>query len=155
MNMHTDNVYELSVGSIVEGSEVKRRITNVADGAEDSDAVTVAQLKYAVNNIDLADPNFAGGVIDDLQKQIDENMKHYVSINDAGQDQDNKANNGAQAQNSMAIGPNAKTSSEANYSIAMGHTVASHGKSAITIGHGVIGSGNTSTTIVTSRTQAQ
>src|SRR5699024_7613494 len=101
------------------------------------------------------DPNFAGGVIDDLQKQIDENMKHYVSINDAGQDQDNKANNGAQAQNSMAIGPNAKTSSEANYSIAMGHTVASHGKSAITIGHDVIGSGNNSTTIGNSRTEAQ
>src|SRR5699024_295506 len=38
----------VSVGSSVEGSEVKRRITNVADGAEDSDAVTVAQLKYAV-----------------------------------------------------------------------------------------------------------
>ena len=64
----------LSIGDV--GSE--RRIQNVADGAADSDAATVRQLKAA--------------------------RTHYVSINDNGQQGGNFENDGATGRNAIAVG---------------------------------------------------
>jgi len=64
----------LSVGDV--GAE--RRIQNVADGAVDSDAATVGQLKAA--------------------------RTHYVSVNDNGVQSGNYENDGAKARNSIAVG---------------------------------------------------
>ncbi|MDY0271367.1 MAG: YadA-like family protein [Advenella sp.] len=50
-----DEDYTVSVGSSVAGSEIKRRITNVEAGKNDTDAVNVAQLKGVdtkVTNVD-------------------------------------------------------------------------------------------------------
>ncbi|RZG87324.1 trimeric autotransporter adhesin Ata [Acinetobacter venetianus] len=67
----------LSVGDV--GAE--RRIQNVADGAVDSDAATVGQLKVA--------------------------RSHYVSINDNGTQGSNFENDGATGRNAIAVGVNA------------------------------------------------
>ncbi|MGJ8758144.1 trimeric autotransporter adhesin Ata [Acinetobacter sp. HC8-3S] len=67
----------LSVGDV--GAE--RRIQNVADGAVDSDAATVGQLKAA--------------------------RSHYVSINDSGTKGGNFENDGATGRNAIAVGVNA------------------------------------------------
>ncbi|WP_017196949.1 trimeric autotransporter adhesin Ata [Acinetobacter venetianus] len=67
----------LSVGGV--GAE--RRIQNVADGAADSDAATVGQLKAA--------------------------RSHYVSINDSGTQGGNFENDGATGRNAIAVGVNA------------------------------------------------
>ncbi|WP_374974356.1 trimeric autotransporter adhesin Ata [Acinetobacter venetianus] len=67
----------LSVGGV--GAE--RRIQNVADGAADSDAATVGQLKAA--------------------------RSHYVSINDRGTQGGNFENDGATGRNAIAVGVNA------------------------------------------------
>ncbi|MFK4048370.1 trimeric autotransporter adhesin Ata [Acinetobacter venetianus] len=67
----------LSVGDV--GAE--RRIQNVADGAVDSDAATVGQLKAA--------------------------RSHYVSINDSGTQGGNFENDGATGRNAIAVGVNA------------------------------------------------
>ncbi|MEB6656511.1 trimeric autotransporter adhesin Ata [Acinetobacter vivianii] len=64
----------LSVGDV--GAE--RRIQNVADGAVDSDAATVGQLKAA--------------------------RTHYLSVNDNGVQSGNYENDGAKARNSIAVG---------------------------------------------------
>ncbi|MCR4531136.1 trimeric autotransporter adhesin Ata [Acinetobacter venetianus] len=67
----------LSVGDV----GVERRIQNVADGAADSDAATVGQLKAA--------------------------RSHYVSINDSGTQGGNFENDGATGRNAIAVGVNA------------------------------------------------
>lgn len=48
----------VSVGSSVEGKKITRQITNVAAGSEDTDAVNVAQLKRAMENVNI---NFVAG----------------------------------------------------------------------------------------------
>lgn len=48
----------VSVGSSVEGKKITRQITNVAAGTEDTDAVNVAQLKRAMENVNI---NFVAG----------------------------------------------------------------------------------------------
>ncbi|WP_415817920.1 ESPR-type extended signal peptide-containing protein, partial [Bordetella tumbae] len=145
----------VSVGSSEAGSEFTRRIVNVEDGANDTDAVNVRQLQQAVSGIDLSDIDFAGGVIANLQTQIDQNMMHYVSINDGGVDKGNKNNNGASATaiDSIAIGPDATTKNQD--SIAIGHLAGAEGDSAVVLGHNIKGLGSNSTTIGNSQSEAR
>jgi len=145
----------VSVGSSQSGSEFTRRIVNVEDGANDTDAVNVRQLKQAVSGIDLSDIDFADGAIANLQDQIDQNMLHYVSINDGGEGKGNKNNNGADAAaiDSIAIGPDATTKNKD--SIAIGHHAGAEGDSAVVLGHNIKGLGRNSTTIGNSESEAR
>ncbi|MBD0445513.1 trimeric autotransporter adhesin Ata [Acinetobacter nosocomialis] len=92
----------LSIGDV--GSE--RRIQNVADGAADSDAATIRQLKAA--------------------------RTHYVSINDNGQQGGNFENDGATGRNAIAVGVN--TSATAREAIAIGAYAQAAGSGAISMG---------------------
>ncbi|WP_031234837.1 trimeric autotransporter adhesin Ata [Acinetobacter sp. COS3] len=106
----------LSVGGV--GAE--RRIQNVADGAADSDAATVGQLKAA--------------------------RSHYVSINDRGTQGGNFENDGATGRNAIAVGVNATSAgrdataigSAANAtgwnSVALGANAKAAGTGAISMG---------------------
>ncbi|KXO73518.1 adhesin [Acinetobacter venetianus] len=106
----------LSVGDV--GAE--RRIQNVADGAADSDAATVGQLKAA--------------------------RSHYVSINDRGTQGGNFENDGATGRNAIAVGVNATSAgrdataigSAANAtdwnSVALGANAKAAGTGAISMG---------------------
>ncbi|MDR2249118.1 trimeric autotransporter adhesin Ata [Acinetobacter sp.] len=102
----------LSIGDV--GSE--RRIQNVADGAADSDAATIRQLKAA--------------------------RTHYVSINDNGQQGSNFENDGATGRNAIAIGVN--TSAVGYDAMAVGGNAQAMGVGAISMGSSsqTIGSGD-------------
>ncbi|OEY93773.1 hypothetical protein BJD20_20140 [Acinetobacter proteolyticus] len=104
----------LSVGDV--GAE--RRIQNVADGAVDSDAATVGQLKAA--------------------------RTHYVSVNDNGVQGGNFENDGAKGRNSIAVGVN--TTSAGSESIAVGSSARSAGTGAVSVGSAseTVGSGDVS-----------
>ncbi|TKR57080.1 hypothetical protein D7I39_01975 [Allopusillimonas ginsengisoli] len=143
----------VSVGSSAAGGEFTRRIVNVEDGAQETDAVNVRQLQQAVSGIDLSDIDFAGGVINNLQTQIDQNMQQYVSINDGGTDKGNKNNNGAVATDSIAIGPDATTKNRD--AIAIGHMAGAEGDSAVVLGHNIKGLGKNSTTVGNSQSEAR
>jgi autotransporter adhesin len=82
-------VGEVSVGSA--GAE--RRVTNVAAGSGDTDAVNVSQLKAA--------------------------STHYYSVNDGGVASGNYNNDGATGTNALAAGVNAAAGS--SNSVAMGN----------------------------------
>src|SRR5690606_201590 len=109
-------------------------ITNVADGAKATDAVNVRQLEYAVNNIDLADPDFGNGVIADLQDQINDNLTQYVSIKDDDNAKGNKGNDGAQGVDSIAIGPDANTGANAENATAIGYKTTADGSASVVLG---------------------
>ncbi|QHH96179.1 trimeric autotransporter adhesin Ata [Acinetobacter dispersus] len=94
----------LSVGDV--GAE--RRIQNVADGAVDSDAATVGQLKSA--------------------------RTHYVSVNDNGVQGGNYENDGAKGLNSIAVGVNASTN--AREAMALGSSAKATGSGSIAMGSG-------------------
>ncbi|MGK8801650.1 trimeric autotransporter adhesin Ata [Acinetobacter seifertii] len=102
----------LSIGDV--GSE--RRIQNVADGAADSDAATIRQLKAA--------------------------RTHYVSINDNGQQGGNFENDGATGRNAIAVGMN--TSATARDAMAIGGYARATGIGAISMGSSsqTVGSGD-------------
>ena len=104
----------LSVGDV--GAE--RRIQNVADGAADSDAATVGQLKAA--------------------------RTHYVSVNDKGIQGGNYENDGAEGRNSIAVGVN--TTSKGSESVAVGSNARSAGTGAVSVGSAseTVGSGDVS-----------
>ncbi|ENU46853.1 hypothetical protein F984_01860 [Acinetobacter nosocomialis NIPH 2119] len=111
----------LSIGDV--GSE--RRIQNVADGAADSDAATIRQLKAA--------------------------RTHYVSINDNGQQGGNFENDGATGRNAIAVGVNTSaTAREAMaigaYAQAAGSGAISMGSSSQTIGRGDVAIGRNAST---------
>ncbi|PTV52778.1 trimeric autotransporter adhesin Ata [Acinetobacter seifertii] len=111
----------LSIGDV--GSE--RRIQNVADGAADSDAATIRQLKAA--------------------------RTHYVSINDNGQQGGNFENDGATGRNAIAVGVNTSAAGReamaiGAYAQAMGSGAISMGSSSQTIGRGDIAIGRNAST---------
>ncbi|MFH4137019.1 trimeric autotransporter adhesin Ata [Acinetobacter baumannii] len=106
----------LSIGDI--GTE--RRIQNVADGAADSDAATVRQLKAA--------------------------RTHYVSINDNGQQGGNFENDGATGRNAIAVGVNASAAGREAMAIggsaqAIGSGAIAMGSSSQTVGRGDVAIG--------------
>ncbi|MDC5328684.1 trimeric autotransporter adhesin Ata [Acinetobacter baumannii] len=111
----------LSIGDV--GSE--RRIQNVADGAADSDAATVRQLKAA--------------------------RTHYVSINDNGQQGGNFENDGATGRNAIAVGVNASAAGREAMAIggsaqAIGSGAIAMGSSSQTVGRGDIAIGRNAST---------
>ncbi|HAV5976388.1 TPA: trimeric autotransporter adhesin Ata [Acinetobacter baumannii] len=111
----------LSIGDI--GTE--RRIQNVADGAADSDAATVRQLKAA--------------------------RTHYVSINDNGQQGGNFENDGATGHNAIAVGVNASAAGREAMAIggsaqAIGSGAIAMGSSSQTVGRGDVAIGRNAST---------
>ncbi|WP_431513719.1 ESPR-type extended signal peptide-containing protein [Variovorax sp. DAIF25] len=96
-------VGEVSVGSA--GKE--RRITNLAAGADDTDAVNVSQLKAA--------------------------QTHYYSVNDNGTPQGNHDNSGATGINSLAAGVNAAAT--ADQSVAVGVSSVASGGGGVAVGN--------------------
>ncbi|MFW1840338.1 ESPR-type extended signal peptide-containing protein [Acinetobacter gyllenbergii] len=96
------------------------RITNIAEGVKDNDAVNVSQLKTAVA----------------------EAKTHYVSINDNGTKGGNYENDGAKGRNSIAVGVDAVT---AGYdAVAVGSQAKGAGVGAIAVGSAseTVGSGD-------------
>ncbi|MEE0657836.1 MAG: hypothetical protein UCI88_01875, partial [Megasphaera massiliensis] len=82
------NAYKSGLGAVSVGNSVNtRQITGVAAGSEDTDAVNVAQLKA-------------------LHTKVDANQIEYVSIKSS--ETENKLNDGATGDNSIAIGPKTK-----------------------------------------------
>ncbi|WP_321902221.1 YadA family autotransporter adhesin [Paraburkholderia tropica] len=109
-------VGEVSVGSSgVAMTSTERRITNLAAGAEDTDAVNVSQLKSVA----------------DL---IDSNSTHYYSVNDNGTPQGNYSNEGAIAPQSLAAGVNASVSSSNSVAMGDGATVSTKADSSVAVG---------------------
>ncbi|MCH7315325.1 trimeric autotransporter adhesin Ata [Acinetobacter sp. ANC 3882] len=102
----------LSVGDV--GAE--RRIQNVADGAVDSDAATVGQLKAA--------------------------RTHYVSVNDNGVQGGNYENDGAKGRNSIAVGVSA--SATGYDAVVVGSQAKGAGIGAVSVGNAseTVGSGD-------------
>ncbi|RYF41293.1 MAG: hypothetical protein EOO27_46500, partial [Comamonadaceae bacterium] len=98
----------------VGGNGQTRQITNVAAGAQDTDAVNVAQLKAAQ----------------------DASTTHYYSVNDGGTTGGNYANDGAKGQNSIAAGVNASTQPTALNGIAIGNGAQTTWFNGIAIGTG-------------------
>lgn len=127
---------------------ILRRITNVADGSDDQDAVTVAQLKQAYTNLEgtikttdtkISD-TYTQEAIDSkiatVESKITASKTKYFSINTSSDtltgnaDSDGASTNGAA--DAMAIGPNASaTSSKA---VAIGNNVSASGKGSIALG---------------------
>ncbi|WP_296783811.1 ESPR-type extended signal peptide-containing protein [Variovorax sp.] len=108
-------VGEVSVGSA--GKE--RRITNLAAGADDTDAVNVSQLKAA--------------------------QTHYYSVNDNGTPQGNHDNNGATGINSLAAGVNAAAT--ADQSVAVGVSSVASGGGGVAVGNSSQARGQQTTAI--------
>ncbi|MDC4421032.1 trimeric autotransporter adhesin Ata [Acinetobacter baumannii] len=111
----------LSIGDVGSG----RRIQNVADGAVDSDAATVRQLKAA--------------------------RTHYVSINDNGQQGGNFENDGATGRNAIAVGVNASAAGREAMAIgggaqAIGSGAIAMGSSSQTVGRGDVAIGRNAST---------
>ncbi|WP_368935229.1 YadA-like family protein [Alcaligenes faecalis] len=149
----------VSVGSSQAGSEFTRRIVNVEDGANDTDAVNVRQLQSAVDQVTLGATvdyeKLAEKVGEDWGQQIADSKPRYFSVNDGGVDKGNKNNNGAAATaiDSIAIGPDA-TAKEKD-SVAIGHMAGAEGASSVVLGHNIKGLGLNSTTIGNSQSEAR
>ncbi|WP_332606223.1 ESPR-type extended signal peptide-containing protein, partial [Acinetobacter sp. ESBL14] len=96
------------------------RITNIAEGVKDNDAVNVSQLKSAVA----------------------EAKTHYVSINDNGTKGGNYENDGAKGRNSIAVGVDASTTGYD--AVAIGSQAKGAGVGAIAVGNTseTVGSGD-------------
>lgn len=115
----------VSVGNDKTGQT--RQIIGVAAGSEDTDAVNVAQLKA-------------------LNTKVDANKIEYVSINSSAEE--NKANDGATATDTVAIGPKASATYEgavaigrnvtANGGVAIGQNSSSTSEHSVAIGLGAI-----------------
>ncbi|BCB09107.1 hypothetical protein HHSLTHF2_29970 [Vreelandella venusta] len=105
---------EVSVGSA--GNE--RRITNVAAGAEDTDAVNVSQLKA-------------------VETLVASSGVNYYSVNDNGSQQSNYDNDGANGVDSMAAGIGASTDVvDGARATAVGFNATANGEDSVAIGSG-------------------
>ncbi|MES2246197.1 MAG: ESPR-type extended signal peptide-containing protein [Pseudomonadota bacterium] len=113
----TAPVGEVSVGSA--GKE--RRITNVAAGSDDTDAVNVSQLKAA--------------------------QTHYYSVNDNGTPGANYKNDGALGQNSLAAGVNASTATGARRAVAVGTDASAQAEESVAVGPSATALQNSATAI--------
>lgn len=127
---------------------ILRRITNVADGSDDQDAVTVAQLKAAYTNLEgtikttdtkISDTYTQEAIdtkIKNVESKITASKTKYFSINTssdtltANADSDGASTSGAA--DAMAIGPNATATSAK--AVAIGNNVSASGKGSIALG---------------------
>ncbi|NLY64423.1 MAG: hypothetical protein GX070_05635, partial [Alcaligenaceae bacterium] len=76
-----DEDYTVSVGSSVAGSEIKRRITNVEAGKNDTDAVNVAQLKEVDAKVDAVDNRVTN--VDNRVTDVDNRVTNlYTQVED-------------------------------------------------------------------------
>ena len=130
------------------GTTVLRRISNVADGAADQDAVTVAQLKQAYTNLEgtikttdnkISDTYTQSAIdskISTVESKITASQTKYFSINPSSDTLTANVNNdGASttgAADAMAIGPNATATSAK--AVAIGNNVSASGKGSIALG---------------------
>lgn len=130
------------------GPTVLRRISNVADGAADQDAVTVAQLKQAYTNLEgtikttdtkISDTYTQSAIdskISTVESKITASQTKYFSINPSSDTLTANVNNdGAStsgAADAMAIGPNATATSAK--AVAIGNNVSASGKGSIALG---------------------
>lgn len=149
-NNTTPNGY-ISLGgktTATSNDRILRRIINVADGSDDQDAVTVAQLKAAYTNLEGTIKTTDTKISDTYtQEAIDTKIKNveskitaskikYFSINTssdtltANADSDGASTSGAA--DAMAIGPNASASS--SKAVAIGNNVSASGKGSIALG---------------------
>lgn len=140
----------ISVGGTTSatGTTVLRRISNVADGAADQDAVTVAQLKAAYTNLEgtikttdtkISDTYTQSAIdskISTVESKITASQTKYFSINPSSDTLTANVNNdGASttgAADAMAIGPNATATSAK--AVAIGNNVSASGKGSIALG---------------------
>ena len=140
----------ISVGGTTSatGTTVLRRISNVADGAADQDAVTVAQLKAAYTDLEgtikttdtkISDTYTQSAIdskISTVESKITASQTKYFSINPSSDTLTANANNdGASttgAADAMAIGPNATATSAK--AVAIGNNVSASGKGSIALG---------------------
>lgn len=140
----------ISVGGTTSatGTTVLRRISNVADGAADQDAVTVAQLKEAYTDLEgtikttdtkISDTYTQSAIdskISTVESKITASQTKYFSINPSSDTLTaNKNNDGASttgAADAMAIGPNATATSAK--AVAIGNNVSASGKGSIALG---------------------
>ena len=126
---------------------VNRRLSNVADGVFDQDAVTVKQLNRAysslqglIKGIDTSTLNtYSTDVIDskeaNLKAEIANSKYKYFSVNaDSATSTGNQDNTGASSggADAMAIGPNAYAT--ATKSLAVGNNVSASGVHSIALG---------------------
>lgn len=148
-NNTTLNGY-ISVGGTTSatGTTVLRRISNVADGAADQDAVTVAQLKAAYKNLEgtikttdtkISDTYTQSAIdskISTVESKITASQTKYFSINPSSDTLTANVNNdGAStsgAADAMAIGPSATATSAK--AVAIGNNVSASGKGSIALG---------------------
>lgn len=149
-NNTTFNGY-ISVGgkTSATGTTVLRRISNVADGSADQDAVTVAQLKNLETNLagtiqqkvnESTSETYNKTAIDskiaDVTAKIQDAGTKYFSINPSSDTLTaNEKNDGAStsgAADAMAIGPNATATSAK--AVAIGNNVSASGKGSIALG---------------------
>ena len=149
-NNTTLNGY-ISVGgkTSATGTTVLRRISNVADGSADQDAVTVAQLKNLETNLagtiqqkvnESTSETYNKTAIDskiaDVTAKIQDAGTKYFSINPSSDTLTaNEKNDGAStsgAADAMAIGPNATATSAK--AVAIGNNVSASGKGSIALG---------------------
>ncbi|MGI6076249.1 MAG: YadA-like family protein [Pyramidobacter sp.] len=112
----------VSVGDASTGRT--RQITGVAAGTEETDAVNVAQLNA-------------------LNTKVDDGAIHYFSVNSSSQGTDSNYDNaGAVASDSIAIGPDVKTTGKNNIYIGVGTPVTPsekrvlNGERNLVVGHG-------------------
>lgn len=140
----------ISVGGTTSatGTTVLRRISNVADGAADQDAVTVAQLKAAYTDLEgtikttdtkISDTYTQSAIdskISTVESKITASQTKYFSINSSSDTLTANVNNdGASttgAADAMAIGPNATATSAK--AVAIGNNVSASGKGSIALG---------------------
>ncbi len=145
----------VSVGSSEPGNEFTRRIVNVEDGANDTDAVNVRQLRTIIDDFGAAVDYdlLADKIGDNWGDQIAAAKPKYLSINDGGTPYDNVNNDGAGGVRSIALGPDASTAG--TNSTAVGSDVEAIGNSSVAIGHDVKAVGVNSTVIGNDRTEAR
>ncbi|WP_432647549.1 ESPR-type extended signal peptide-containing protein, partial [Mitsuokella sp.] len=140
---------------------ILRRISNVADGSADQDAVTVAQLKAAYTDLEgtikttdtkISDTYTQSAIdtkIANVESKITNAQTKYFSINTSSDtltaNADNSGATTEGAADAMAIGPNA-TATKAK-AVAIGNNVLASGKGSIAIG--TADNPATSTTVTT------
>ncbi|MFV0635763.1 ESPR-type extended signal peptide-containing protein [Mitsuokella sp. WILCCON 0060] len=127
---------------------VLRRISNVADGSADQDAVTVAQLKAAYTDLEgtikttdtkISDTYTQSAIdtkIANVESKITNAQTKYFSINTSSDtltaNADNSGATTEGAADAMAIGPNASATKAK--AVAIGNNVLASGKGSIAIG---------------------
>ncbi|HJI29913.1 MAG TPA: ESPR-type extended signal peptide-containing protein [Veillonellaceae bacterium] len=143
--------YYISVGNTGGGSTdspLLRRISNVADGSDDHDVATVAQLQKVADqlkdtitgtdsdnkDVKTYSTTYIDNEVTELKNDIAASKTKYFSVNPGSQ----TANSGGTAANgdgdadAMAIGPNAKASNVK--ALAIGNNVSASGELSIAIG---------------------